>query len=370
MIFGSANKVIVRLFILLFVSAWLLAGSVAVAGEIPVKDRDTKDAVKDVKDAVRDNTDFLREATDALATTISGGLVAQSEGINASIGNMTSQIVAALNRQPRVNEKIKTARLYDPAIAKVSSVSCGRANVRETVLALVAAYKEKAKDLGKRSATHHSVTPDLVSEGDNFVANSSRIIALSDEETGLIELKGITRTASADASVAGDDISTLSRLDTLVNPFPAKSTNSAGKTALSQSVAAVYNSKKLIVSDTLSDIVSQRVSKVEVTDPYVLKWAEIAGATASDGALLMSPESYRVIKNTYRRQSEEWLREIEVSPDSIPIIRDVAMAMAQQLENQEEIIRLLTKSLSMQALSYSQLVDNQHPDAVGGPLNQ
>lgn len=342
----------------------------AVGGEIPVKDKDTKKAVKDVKDAVKDNTDFLREATEALATTISGGLVAQTEGLNSSIGNMSNQVVAAINRQARVSEKIKTQRLFDPGIADIAPGSCGRANVIATAKELSNQTATTAKSLQDSSVTHHKTTSALESEGDTMLNDSSRVLALSDESNGLIEVRGLTRSPTTDGSMTEDDRLTRSRVDTLVNPYPATGNNVMGKTSTSLAVAAIYNSKKLVASDILSDILADRTAVVEVTDPHVLSWVTSAGASSVDGVVSMSPESYRMIKNTYRRQSSDWIEQTEIAADPIVILRDLAMTMAQELENQEEIIQLLTKSLSIQALTYSQLVDNQGFDDSGGPRTQ
>jgi hypothetical protein len=366
MIFGSKHmrKVSVCILVLLFFCAG------ASAGDIPVKDKHTKDAVRDVEDAVKGNTDYLKEATEALATTISGGLVAQSEGINASIGNMTSQIVEALSRQSLAEEKIKLARIHDPAISKVSPGSCGRANVVGTTSKLIEGAMAKARSMSGKSAAHHSKTSSPDGTETRLMDNSARVVSLAGEETGLIDVRGITRSATVNGATLDEDVNTAASLDTLINPHPASSASEGGKTLESEAVAAVYNSKKLVVSDTLSDIIASRIAPEEVSDPHILRWAGSAGATSVDGVVSMSKESYRVIKNTYRRQSIEWLKHIETASEPLVPLRDIAMAMAQQLENQEEIIQLLTKSLTIQAFSFSQLVDNEMPGAAGDPEGQ
>ena len=366
MIFGSKRMRRVSLCILVL----LLFCAGASAGDIPVKDKGTKDAVGDVEDAVKDNTDYLREATEALATTISGGLVAQSEGINASIGNMTSQIVEALSRQSLAEEKIKLARIHDPAISKVSPASCGRANVVGTTSKLIEGAMAKARSMSGKSAAHHRKTSSPDGTEARLMDNSARVVSLAGEGTGLIDVRGITRSATVNGVALDEDVNTAASLDTLINPHPASSASEGGKTLESEAVAAVYNSKKLVVSDTLSDIIASRIAPEEVSDPHILRWAGSAGATSVDGVVSVSKESYRVIKNTYRRQSIEWLKHIETASEPLVPLRDIAMAMAQQLENQEEIIQLLTKSLTIQAFSFSQLVDNEMPGAAGDPEGQ
>ena len=364
--FGSKHMRKVSVCIL----ALLLFCAGASAGDIPVKDKGTKDAVGDVEEAVKDNTDYLREATEALATTISGGLVAQSEGINASIGNMTSQIVEALSRQSLAEEKITLARIHDPAISKVSPGACGRANVVGTASKLLAGALAKARSMSGNSVVHHSTASSLDPTEVRLMDNSARVVSLAGEETGLIDVRGITRSPTVNGATLDEDVNTAASFDTLINPHPASSASEGGKSLESEAVATIYNSKKLVVSDTLSDIIANRIVPEEVSDVHILKWAGSAGAASVDGVVSMSEESYRMIKNTYRRQSIDWLKHIETASEPLVPLRDIAMAMAQQLENQEEIIQLLTKSLTIQALSYSQLVDNEMPGAAGDPEGQ
>lgn len=344
------------LFLVMFI---VLGHGALVAGEIPVKDKSTKDAVKDTRDAVKDVESAVEEASEAISTVISGSLAAHGEGISASIGTAKEEIVLAIQALPMVQHKITNAQTLDPAIAKPSPASCARIRLARDAAIFEERFKEVRNNAYGVNVTHNQIKSTGMPVAQARGNRAGAVIALASEDTGLIDVSGITSAVQSDGSTDSAIAASLN-INSLVNPFPKTKETAGGSNAVTQARASVFNSKKVVASDVISDVVSQRITKVAIDDPYVSKW--MGGNRQDEDAgteVAMTIESYRQLKNTYRRKSVDWHRYIETQTQPVELIRDLNMGLAQSLENEERIIQLLDHLVVLTALSYAQLVDNK-----------